>query len=506
MIKRFLTLALLIIICAHFNTQVFAHDEEELEFFHPVDITREKQLNITDCVSLAYQNSPKIKRQKYNLDIAKSNLGIARSVYFPVINAGVGIYNEYNSDSIYYDRHYRDLPAVGVSINKMVWDFGKSTANIKMEEFYKIGAEYEFMDSLCSTLFDVKRKYYNVLRTKALFDIANENVRMQTLLEKMMEGKHPDWDNAGGVMSANKIQYIAASDAYKNAKVDLNNSMYLDKNTEFDIEETDTFAYTVPTEMNLWKQKYKEHSNHVFPFKREDAPNIAYKNSPDLHVLIATKKAMNQSLKYVKRMYLPEINANVGYGYNHTFYSSNNGLQVGVSMDTGVNLMELKHSIKGADAQLSLAQNEIDLFKKDLYYEIQRAFNNLDRVEEQLPLARGNVFFSHNTYSIAVDKYKQGLVDYVAVQDAKLDYINSNMQYVEKLYEYNMALIQLEMAMHCHIVDIHHKSGHAVHHHSEELISDLIKALECKESDKKKTTHKSLLFSKDTDIEEDEDL
>ena len=122
--------------------QASAHGDDELEFFHPVEITKNKPLSIADCISLAYQNSPKIKRQKYNLDIAKSNLGIARAGYFPVINAGVGIYNEYNSDSIYYDRHYRDLPAVGVSINKMVWDFGKTTANIKMEKFYKIGAEY----------------------------------------------------------------------------------------------------------------------------------------------------------------------------------------------------------------------------------------------------------------------------------------------------------------------------------------------------------------------------
>ncbi len=504
--RRILTLAILASFCMQINIVVWAHDSEELAFFHPVQITKDKPLNIMDCVSLAYQNSPKIKRQKYNLDIAKSNLGIARSVYFPVINAGVGFYNEYNSNSIYYDRHYRDLPAVGVSINKMVWDFGKSTANIKMEKFYKIGAEYEFMDSLCSTLFEVKRKYYNVLRTKALYEIAQDNLRMQDEINKIMEGRHPDWDNACGITSANRIQLISAADAYKNAKVDLNNSMYLDKYEEFSISDTDTFTYTVPIDTKEWEKRYKVHSKHEFPFKREEAPNIAYKNSPDLHVLIATRKAMEQALKYVKRTYLPELNANVGYGYNNTFNASNNSLRVGLELDASVNLMELRHSIKGADAQLSLAQNEIELFKKDLYYEIQRAYNNLDRVEEQLPHARGNVFLSYITYSIALDKYKQGLVDYVAVQDAKLDYISSNMLYVEKLYEYNLALIQLEMAMHCHIVDIHHKSGHAVHHHSEELISDLIKALECKKADQKGTKSKSLLFGKDTDIENDEDL
>ncbi len=504
--KRILTLALIIFLCIDSNCVVNAHDNEELDFFHPVKIIENIPLSITDCISLAYQNSPKIKRQKYNLDIAKSNLGIARSGYFPVINAGAGIYNEYNSDSIYYDRHYRDLPSVGVSINKLVWDFGKTTARIKMEEFYKIGAEYEFMDSLCSTLFEVKRKYYNVLRAKAIMDINADSVRMQSELIKMMEGRHPDRENADGIMNANKIQYIGASDAYKNAKVDLNNALYLNKNIEFDIKDTDTFHYSVPKDMEEWKGEHKVHISRKFPFNRENAPSIAYKNSPDLHVLIATKKAMNQSLKYVKKMYLPSINANAGYGYNNTFSASNNSLRVGVNLDTDINLMELKHSIKGADAQLSLAQNEIELFKKDLYYEIQRAFNNLERVEEQLPFARENVYFSMNTYNIAYEKYKQGAVDYVALQDAKADYINSNITYIDKLYEYNIALIQLEMAMHCHIVDIHHKSGHAVHHHSEELISDLIKALECPNSDEKNAKKKSLLFGKDTDIEDDEDL
>ena len=495
-------LAILFVILAG-NTAIYAHGDDELEFFHPVTITSSKPLTVTDCISLAYQNSPKIKRQKYNLDVAKSELGLARSAYFPVINAGVGFYNENNSNHVYYDRHYRDLPSVGVSINKMVWDFGKTTANIKMQEFYKIGAEYEFMDSLCSTLFDVKWKYYNVLRTKAVRDIALENIRMQKEIIKMMEGKHPDWDNAGGVMSANTIDYIAAEDAYKNAKVDLDNSMYIGKHPEYSIEQTDTFKYYVPKNMDDWKKEHKIHKNHVFSFKREDAPKIAYKNSPDLHVLIATKKAMKQSLNYVKRMYLPELNANVGYAYDHNFYASNNSLRVGVTLDSSINLMELRHSIKGADAQLALAQNEIDLFRQDLYFEIQRAFNNLDRVEEQLPYARGNVFYAMNTYNIAVENYKKGLVDYVAVQDAKADYINSNIGYVNKLYEYNTALIQVEMAMHTHIVDIHHKSGHAIHNHSDELISDLVKALECteKEPSKRLSKYKWHLFEDEKDLD-----
>jgi hypothetical protein len=55
--------------------------------------------------------------------------------------------------------------------------------------------------------------------------------------------------------------------------------------------------------------------------------------------------------------------------------------------------------------------------------------------------------------------------------------------YIESIYNYNIALIQVEMAMHYHLIDIHHKSEHAMHYHAEELIEHLNKALECNEKE-----------------------
>ena len=65
-----------------------AHDDydEHSELFKTVIVKDGTNLDIKECVALAFRNSPKIKRQKYNLDIAKSNLGIAKSAFFPVIH------------------------------------------------------------------------------------------------------------------------------------------------------------------------------------------------------------------------------------------------------------------------------------------------------------------------------------------------------------------------------------------------------------------------------------
>ncbi len=462
--------------------KVFAIEDDDL--FKPVDIHDGSVLTILDCVSTAFKNSPKIKRQKYNLDIAKSNLGIAKSQYFPVINIGAGFYNENNSDNNYYNSHYRELPSVGVSVNKLVWNFGKTTAYIKMEEFYKIGAEYEFMDSLCNTLFDVKLKYYALLRAKALQLVAQNNVEINENFLKLAQTKRrPDIKTAELNLSESEIKLLEAQNEYKNAKIDLNNSMYLDSQPDYTIKDTHTFSYGNDYAYNEKSNRSETFIPMTFTFPLDKAVEIAYDNSPDLSVLVATKQAMEQNLLYIKRTYLPDLTANAGYGFNNSNQTANNSFKVGVNLSSSVNLMELKHSIKGADAQLSIADNEIELFKKDLYFEVKKALNNVDKYQNQIPTAKMEVEQSLENLHLVEEQYKSNQLNYVALQDARKDYTNALTKYIETMYDYNVSLIQVEMAMHYHIVDIHHKSDHAVHYHSDELIKHLNEVLGCDEKE-----------------------
>ena len=475
--KKYIVLFFLLFFCG--NIPAPAHDNGD-ELFKPVEIKDGSNISIMDCVASAFKNSPKIKRQKYNLDIAKSNLGIARSAYFPVINAGVGFYHENNSDNVYYNRYYRELPNVGVSVNKMIWDFGKTTAYIKMEEFYKIGAEYEFMDSLCAALFDVKVKYYNLLRARALMQIAHNNLEIN---KKFVNNSRPGTDltTAKLNLSEAEVTYIEAKNNFYNARIDLTNSMYLDNQPDFSIKNTETFNFDDDYSYLFSSHSPKNYEKYIFPFSRDAAVELAYANSPDLKVLLSTRDAMLQSLKYIRKTYLPTLSGSVGYGFNNTNEVSNNTLQAGVNLSSNVNLMELKHSIRGADAQVKLADNEIVLFKKDLYYEVKRAFNNFDKAENQIPSSQLEAKQALENLKLVDSKYKSGELNYVALQDARKDYIMALQHYVDTIYNYNMALIQVEMAMHYHIADIHHKSEHAMCYHSEALINHLNEVLGCDE-------------------------
>ena len=483
--KIFCLILILIIFLSAGACKTSAIEDEDDELFKQVEIQNGSSLSVLECVATAFKNSPKIKRQKYNLDIAKSNLGIARAQYFPVISAGAGFYNENNSDNIYYNSHYRELPTVGVTVNKLIWNFGKTTAYIKMEEFYKIGAEYEFMDSLCATLFDVKDKYYKLLRAKALMQLADNNVKINENFVKIAK-KNPDLTTAEVNLSEAKVKFIEAQNNYNNARVDLNNSMYLDNQPDFTIQNTNTFGYNNDFAYGKNSTEIQPFIAQKFPFSMDNAIQLAYDNSPDLNVLTATKHAMEQSLLYIKRAYFPDLTANAGYGFNNSTQTTNNSFQVGVNLNSTVNIMELKHNIKGADAQVNLADNEILLFKKDLYFEVKRAFNNVEKSEKQIPAAQKEASQALENLNIVEKKYKASELNYVALQNARKDYLMAVSEYIESLYNYNIALIQVEMAMHCHIVDIHHKSEHAMQYHFAELIEHLNQVLGCDEKDIKK--------------------
>ena len=495
--KRFFTCLVAISLLSSGNIYSYAQDfhDEHSELFKTVVVKDGTELDIIECVALAFKNSPKIRHKKYELDLAKSNVGRAKSAFFPVIGAGVGFYNENNSNHNQYQQYHRELPNVAVAVNQLVWDFGKSTANIKMEEFYKIGAEYEFMDSLCATLFDVKDKYYELLKAGALVKIAEDNVTICKKYLNIAKGQ-ADKTTAQVYLSQALFDLAYKKTLYKNAKVNLSNAMFVENAPNYTISNTKTFTYT--NDFGYAEQKIpQKFVAQTFDFPKEKALEIAYASSPDLRVLESTKKAMEQALKYIKRSYMPELSADVGYGFNNAneHYDgrfSNNSLSVGVNLTTSVNLMELKHSIKGADAQLKIADNEINLFKKDLSFELQRAFNNVEFAASDVPYAQKTATKALENINLVEKLYINGALNYVALQEARKDYITSMQNYITSLTFYNKSLIQVEEAMHYHIVDIHHKTQHAMISHSDELIEHLNEALNCDEKESKQKKSKKL--------------
>ena len=442
-----------------------------------MSVEKNAVLNIKDCITIALQNSPQIKKARYNYGLARGNLGIAKSEYFPTLGVGTG----YNITDNRNDRRSTNsnIYSAEASINQLLFNFGKTNANIKMYNFDRVAALYEFEDMVLETIFGVKTNYYGVLAAKATLDVNRANVqinernyqRTKAYFEEGIKSKI-DLVNAEVYLSDSKVTLVESEKAYKNALVQLNNSMYIAFAPEYEIENTETFNFQnnyAPVNLEKIDEKQdlssppKDVSNAFltsqvekinvldnykfkpFPYTFDESVNLAYKNRPDLKAYDATLKAMQESLKYTKREYLPEISASAGYGYRDQY--NTNSFNVGINLSSSVNIKGQKHKIDNAKIQVDLAQNEIDQAKQDIYFEVQNLYINMVQLEKQIPLLAVKVKQTLENFELADGRYAVGLGDYIELQDAKVNYNNAQVSYVQTVYNYNVARANLERAI-----------------------------------------------------------
>ena len=153
------------------NISAFAIEE--------ITIKKDSIVTLNDCIKIALENSPIIKRFKYNYGVSKSNVGIAKSAYFPTIGVGTGYtINESSSSNRYMSAYNSNVYTVQATLNQLIWNFGKTNANIRMQKFNMITALFNFDDGVLDTIYEVKTNYYGVLAAMAAVDRNRANVQI----------------------------------------------------------------------------------------------------------------------------------------------------------------------------------------------------------------------------------------------------------------------------------------------------------------------------------------
>ncbi len=467
--KRFITKAIIItIISLTTFSSAFALDD--------IKVTEGSVLTLNDCITIALRNNPNIKNAKYNYDISKANVNMARSEYFPTIGYGTGYtFNAVKSRQTSSDSNNYSVEA---SLNQLLWNFGRTHANIKMQKFYLIADEYSFNNIVRETIFGVKQRYYEVLAARATViinrayvDINERNyLRTKAYYDEGLKSKI-DLVNAEVTWSDSKINLIKSENAYKLTLVNLNNAMYLKDAPSYMISSKDGFTVKdnvapidlkisgnqgnneaqIPvsnvTDAKLMTSVEKlemltEYKIDEFPYTFEECIDMAYKNRADLKAYNSTLDAVKQNLLYVKRNYYPSISASTGYGFRDA--NRTNSFNVGVNLSGSLNLMNQKSRVDAAKSQVDIAENTLNKLNQDIYYEVQNAYINMLELEKQIPLTAVKVRQTLENYELAEGRYYVGLGDYIELQDAKVNYNNAQRSYIETIFRYNVARANLE--------------------------------------------------------------
>ena len=444
------------------------------------EIEKGVTLSVDDCIELAIKNSPEIQIYEQQIKMQDYKVGQSKASYFPTVGASIG--HDYGNTDVGYRATQSKTSTARVSLNQLIYSFGKVFSQVKMQKFYKIAAEYDLQTAILNATNRVKSAYYAVLAAKANVDIQKANVqvnerqydRTKAFFDEGLVSKI-DLVNQEVYLSDSKIGLVSAENLYQNSIVNLNNAMYVVNAPEYNIENTETFNfknnYAEINLLNVANTTTKEDGtvepknavlttqvektdildNYKFtkyPYTLDESVERAYKNRPDLLSMQATKDAVNEALKYTKKSYLPDLTGSVGYNWMNNSHYSSNGVSLGAYLSmSNLNIMDTNLRIKESKAQLEIANQNVELVKQNIYFDVQNAYINMIQLEKNIPLLQTKVRQTLENYELADARYEVGLGNFIELQDAKENYNNAQRDYVQTIYKYNVALTDLQTAM-----------------------------------------------------------
>lgn len=446
--------------------------------------------SMDDCINYALQNDPNIRNSAATQKVQKSAVGVAKSSYFPSLVGGTG-YNinntQYSGDSgMLGSSNNNNYYGLDLGINQLIWDFGYTTAKINMNKFNYESSGYDLENITLGSIYAVKLAYTAVLAARANEDICLRSVRINELNVERTRAMYEvglkskiDVVNADVYLTDAKIALLEAQNTYQSRLISLNNSMYYVDAPEYAIKDTETFNfqknYSVKNEIDVAYDRKNYNADGVeaeikdgailtsgiekrdilktykfkpFDLSMSDAILKAYANRPDLKSLELVKRASEESLKAVKRSYMPSVNASGTYSYaQRSDYGANGiGIYAGIDLPT-VNAMKIKYQIEQGKSYLDIAVNNVDLLKKNIYFQVQNYYINMKQLEKRIPLMSKKVEQTLENFELADGRYAVGLGNYLELQQAQTNYNNAQLAFVQSVFDYNQARFYLEKSI-----------------------------------------------------------
>ena len=432
-------------------------------------------MTIDDCVQYALEHNPNLKVSEERIEAARAGIGKARANYAPKFSVGFNLYHKNNQATQVVHSTDNSL-GVTAKVSETIWDFGRTTAKIKMAKYDTQAAEYDHGYETLEVIYLVRTNYYKVLSALADLNIFEQNVRIQTLnyeRTKAMfdEGLKSKIDvvNAEVNLSEAKIKLVEGQKALLNTLIDLQDSMFYQEKKPFVVTNTENF--------NFLKADYKkkieesndtkvpapvmkknvdglvlissgiEHNDIIQDYKltplkltKQQAVDKALELRPDFLSDKMLVKVQEESLKAIKRQYAPSVSADLSWSYTKNEHSYSSPLQVGAGIDLGsVNPYGIHYQIKEGENLLNIAKHNVNISKSTIYWDVQDNYINMRMMERKIPLMNTKVKATLENFELADGRYSVGLNNYVELQDALKNYNQAQLNFVESVLNYNIA-------------------------------------------------------------------
>ncbi|MBW7982455.1 TolC family outer membrane protein [Enterobacillus tribolii] len=131
------------------------------------------RLTLRESILRAFGRSPEIARQAAQVGVGQAQIDEAKSVWYPQVGltGNVGHSRQYDSSG-----SLDNAMSYGITITQLIYDFGKTSSNIKQQTSIRDNYRFKLMSSMSVVAEDTALAYVEVKRYQALIDAVQKNI------------------------------------------------------------------------------------------------------------------------------------------------------------------------------------------------------------------------------------------------------------------------------------------------------------------------------------------
>ena len=393
-------------------------------------IRKGEMLDLQRCIAVALSRHPSIQAAAGTLRAGDSRIGQARSSYYPQLNGSAG-YSRTDPTSAgqVYDSY-----SSSVSLSQNLYDFGKTSTQVKIQELSRDSSRSDLDNIRTQVSFGVKQAYFGLLQAGKNRDVSREVVgQFQQHLDQARAffevGTKPKFDvtKAEVDLSNAKLTLIKAENAFRLARVALNNAMGLPEAPDYEVAD--------------------QLSSQRVEIDLDETIRKAYDRRPDLKAIAVKKQSLEQSIELARKGYYPSVTGSAGYGWGGGAFPLDQGWNFGAQLNVPLfSGFSTKYQVAEAQANLEvLAANEA-LLRQTIDQDVRQAWLNLQEAADRGAAAELTVRQAAENLELANGRYASGVGSPIEVTDALVAASNAKTAQISALYDYKLAQSSLEKA------------------------------------------------------------
>jgi outer membrane protein len=408
---------------------------------NPNLVNASERLTLRDCINIAIKNQPTIIAARENVNAGQGRVIQARSPYLPQVSASTGYVESHSLGGALGDTITKSY-STSLSLNQMLYDFGRSGNTLAAARLSMSSSERDADRVVNDVILNVKQSYYALLAARKLMLVAEKTLDQAESHLRQAEaffrvGSKPRFDVTRAEVEVNdaKLGIINAKNSLRIRTIGLYNAMGIDPKNEIDVED----VLSTPVAIPAIEQALEESVNC----------------RPEMLKINADIEAAKATVKADESDYLPSLSANGAYNWAHGTAemgvfrgdiqnSWNAGITLSMPLfDGGIT----RGKVSEARANLRALEAQRDTLKQSVRIELHQAYADIESATARIAVMESSLKNARDNLQLAQGRYEAGVGVYIEVTDAQVASVNAETNYVQALYDYQLAAARLFKAM-----------------------------------------------------------